>query len=146
MKPNFKKYCIFLALFAAAAALILLFVKCNEADVTIVIGFPAENAADAVDYTRSKPISDRQTVNHILFALLSGKSLAGPAAPDTPPDAVMMIQSKKENLAYQFSVWVDQTNVIYAMGTGSEAAEYRVTGSLSDEELRIFDRIKSAEN
>ena len=32
MKPEFKKCCIFLALLAAAAVLIVLFIKWNEAD------------------------------------------------------------------------------------------------------------------
>lgn len=73
MKPDFKKCCIFLVLLAAAAVLIVLFIKWNEADVSITIGFPVE--AGAVDYTNSKPISDRRTVNLILFALLTGKSL-----------------------------------------------------------------------
>ena len=42
MKPEFKKCCIFLALLAAAAVLIVLFIKWNEADVSITIGFPVE--------------------------------------------------------------------------------------------------------
>lgn len=151
MKPNIKKCGIFLALFvlAAAALLVLLFVKCkecNEPDVKIVIGFPVpvEGTTFGVDYTNSKPISDRQTVNRILFAMLSGKSLAGSAVPNTLPDAVMMVQPKGENLAYIFSVWVDQNSVIYAMGTGDEATEYRVIDYLSDEECRIFDGSKTA--
>ena len=153
MKTNIKKYGIFLALFALAAAtftlLVLLFVKCNECnepDVKIVIGFPVKGSTPAVDYTNSEPISDKRTVNRILFALLSGKSLAGSAAPNTPPDAVMMIEPKKENLAYIFSVWVDQNSVIYAMETGDEATEYRVINNLSDEECRIFAGIKTAED
>lgn len=87
MKPDFKKCCIFLALLAAAAVLIVLFIKWNEADVSITIGFPVE--AGAVDYTNSKPISDRRTVNRILFALLTGKALADSAVPNVPPDAVI---------------------------------------------------------
>ena len=147
---SLKKYGMFLALFALAAAtftlLVLLFVKCNEPDVKIVIGFPVEGSTPAVDYTNSEPISDKQTVNRILFAMLSGKSLAGSAAPNTPPDAVMMIEPKKENLAYIFSVWVDQNSVIYAMETGDEATEYRVINNLSDEECRIFAGIKTAKD
>ena len=143
-KSYLKKCCIFLVLFAAVASLILLFAKCNEADVNIVIGFPVEATTTAIDYTNSKPISDKRTVNRILFALLSGKSLAGSAAPNTPPDAIMMIQSKGENLAYLFSVWVDQTSVIYAMGTDGEATEYRMIDNLSNEEYRNFDNIKAA--
>lgn len=151
MKPNVKKCGIFLALFAVAAValLVLLFVKCNEAneaDVDIVIGFPVEAVTPAVDYTNSKPISDKQTVNRILFAMLSGKALAGSAVPNTPPDAVMMIQPKGENLAYIFSVWVDQSSVIYAMGTGDEVTEYRMIDHLSDAECRIFDGIKAAKD
>lgn len=144
MKTGFKKCCIFFILFAAVVSLVLLFVKCNEADVNVVIGFPAD--ATAIDYTNSKPISDRRTVNHILLALLSGKALAGTAAPSTPPDAVMMIGSKEENLAYQFSVWIDQDSIIYAMGTGGEAAEYRIVDNLSesDEVYRVFADVKAA--
>lgn len=156
MKPNIKKYGIFLALFAFAAAafalLVLLFVKCkecNEPDVKILIGFPVEGTGTppAVDYTNSEPISDKQTVNRILFAMLSGKSLAGSAVPNTPPDTVMMVMvigPEKENYAYPFSVWVDQNSVIYAMGTGDEATEYRVIDHLSDEVCRIFDGSKTA--
>lgn len=149
MKPNIKKCGIFLALFvlAAAALLVLLFVKCkecNEPDVKIVIGFPVEGSTPAVDYTNSEPISDKRTVNRILFAMLSGKSLDGSAVPNTPPDTVMMVQPKGENLAYTFSVWVDQNSVIYAMGTGDKATEYRVIDYLSEEECRIFDGSKTA--
>ena len=142
MKPDFKKCCIFLALLAAAAVLIVLFIKWNEADVSITIGFPVE--AGAVDYTNSKPISDRRTVNRILFALLTGKSLAGSAAPDMPPDAVMMIRPKEENIGYPFSIWLDQTSVIYAMGTGDDAAEYRIVNNLSDEEYRVLNSMIAA--
>ena len=141
MKPDFKKCCIFLALLAAAAVLIVLFIKWNEADVSITIGFPAE--AGAVDYTNSKPISDRRTVNRILFALLTGKSLAGSAAPDMPPDAVMMIRPKEENIGYPFSIWLDQASVIYTVGTDDETAEYRIV-SISDEEYRVFNSIIAA--
>ncbi len=141
MKPDFKKCCIFLVLLAAAAVLIVLFIKWNEADVSITIGFPAE--AGAVDYTNSKPISDRRTVNRILFALLTGKSLAGSAAPDMPPDAVMMIRPKEENIGYPFSIWLDQASVIYTVGTDDETAEYRIV-SISDEEYRVFNSIIAA--
>ncbi len=141
MKPDFKKCCIFLALLAAAAVLIVLFIKWNEADVSITIGFPVE--AGAVDYTNSKPISDRRTVNRILFALLTGKSLAGSAAPDMPPDAVMMIRPKEENIGYPFSIWLDQASVIYTVGTDDETAEYRIV-SISDEEYRVFNSIIAA--
>ena len=141
MKPDFKKCCIFLALLAAAAVLIVLFIKWNEADVSITIGFPVE--AGAVDYTNSKPISDRRTVNRILFALLTGKSLDDSAVPNVPPDAVMMIRPKEENIGYPFSIWLDQTSVIYAMGTGDDAAEYRIV-SISDEEYRVFNSIIAA--
>ena len=141
MKPDFKKGCIFLVLLAAAAELIVLFIKWNEADVSITIGFPAE--AGAVDYTNSKPISDRRTVNRILFALLTGKSLAGSAAPDMPPDAVMMIRPKEENIGYPFSIWLDQASVIYTVGTDDETAEYRIV-SISDEEYRVFNSIIAA--
>ena len=141
MKPDFKKCCIFLVLLAAAAVLIVLFIKWNEADVSITIGFPAE--AGAVDYTNSNPISDRRTVNRILFALLTGKSLAGSAAPDMPPDAVMMIRPKEENIGYPFSIWLDQASVIYTVGTDDETAEYRIV-SISDEEYRVFNSIIAA--
>ena len=141
MKPDFKKCCIFLVLLAAAAVLIVLFIKWNEADVSITIGFPAE--AGAVDYTNSKPISDRRTVNRILFALLTGKSLAGSAAPDMPPDAVMMIRPKEENIGYPVSIWLDQASVIYTVGTDDETAEYRIV-SISDEEYRVFNSIIAA--
>lgn len=147
MKPVLKKYCVILVLVAAAALLVLLFVKCkecNEPDVKIVIGFPVEGSTPAVDYTNSEPISDKQTVNRILLAMLSGKSLDGSAAPNTPPDTVMMIRPQKENYGYLFSVWVDQNSVIYAMGTGDEATEYRVINNLSDEECRILDGSKTA--
>ena len=95
MKPDFKKCCIFLALLAAAAVLIVLFIKWNEADVSITIGFPVE--AGAVDYTNSKPISDRRTVNRILFALLTGKALADSAVPNVPPDAVIDDTAQRRN-------------------------------------------------
>ncbi len=141
MKPDFKKCCIFLVLLAAAAVLIVLFIKWNEADVSITIGFPVE--AGAVDYTNSKPISDRRTVNRILFALLTGKSLDDSAAPDMPPDAVMMIRPKEENIGYPFSIWLDQASVIYTVGTDDETAEYRIV-SISDEEYRVFNSIIAA--
>lgn len=144
MNPNIKKYGIFLALFAAVALLIFLFVKRDETNVDIVIGLSVEATTTAVDFTNSKPISDKRTVNRILFALLSGKSLAGSVAPNTPPDAIMMIRFKEENLAYLFSVWVDQTSVVYVMGTDNETTEYRIIENLSDEEFRIFDSIKAA--
>ena len=99
--------------------------------------------AGAVDYTNSKPISDRRTVNRILFALLTGKSLAGSAAPDMPPDAVMMIRPKEENIGYPFSIWLDQASVIYTVGTDDETAEYRIV-SISDEEYRVFNSIIAA--
>lgn len=146
IKPHLKKCCIILVLLAAVASFILLLVKCNEADVTIAIGFPAQAETAAIDYTSSKPISDKQTVNRILLALLSGKPLTNSAAPNTPPDAVMMIQFKEENIAYQFSVWVDQPRVIYAMETGDEAVEYRVIDNLTSEEFRVLDRVKVAKS
>ena len=142
MKPEFKKCCIFLVLLAAAAVLIVLFIKWNEADVSITIGFPVE--AGAVDYTNSKPISDRRTVNLILFALLTGKSLDDSAVPNMPPDAVMMIRPKEENIGYPFSIWLDQTSVIYAMGTGDDATEYRIVNNLSDEEYRVLNSMIAA--
>ena len=142
MKPGFKKCCIFLVLLAAAAVLIVLFIKWNEADVSITIGFPVE--AGAVDYTNSKPISDRRTVNLILFALLTGKSLDDSAVPNMPPDAVMMIRPKEENIGYPFSIWLDQTSVIYAMGTGDDATEYRIVNNLSDEEYRVLNSMIAA--
>ena len=142
MEPDFKKCCIFLVLLAAAAVLIVLFIKWNEADVSITIGFPVE--AGAVDYTNSKPISDRRTVNLILFALLTGKSLDDSAVPNMPPDAVMMIRPKEENIGYPFSIWLDQTSVIYAMGTGDDATEYRIVNNLSDEEYRVLNSMIAA--
>ena len=142
MKPDVKKCCIFLVLLAAAAVLIVLFIKWNEADVSITIGFPVE--AGAVDYTNSKPISDRRTVNLILFALLTGKSLDDSAVPNMPPDAVMMIRPKEENIGYPFSIWLDQTSVIYAMGTGDDATEYRIVNNLSDEEYRVLNSMIAA--
>ena len=142
MKPDFKKCCIFLVLLAAAAVLIVLFIKWNEADVSITIGFPVE--AGAVDYTNSKPISDRRTVNLILFALLTGKSLDDSAVPNMPPDAVMMIRPKEENIGYPLSIWLDQTSVIYAMGTGDDATEYRIVNNLSDEEYRVLNSMIAA--
>ena len=142
MKPDFKKCCIFLVLLAAAAVLIVLFIKWNDADVSITIGFPVE--AGAVDYTNSKPISDRRTVNLILFALLTGKSLDDSAVPNMPPDAVMMIRPKEENIGYPFSIWLDQTSVIYAMGTGDDATEYRIVNNLSDEEYRVLNSMIAA--
>ena len=142
MKPDFKKCCIFLVLLAAAAVLIVLFIKWNEADVSITIGVPVE--AGAVDYTNSKPISDRRTVNLILFALLTGKSLDDSAVPNMPPDAVMMIRPKEENIGYPFSIWLDQTSVIYAMGTGDDATEYRIVNNLSDEEYRVLNSMIAA--
>ena len=94
--------------------------------------------ARRIFYTNSKPISDRRTVNRILFALLTGKSLDDSAVPNVPPDAVMLIRPKEENIGYPFSIWLDQTSVIYAVGTGGDAAEYRIVNNLSDEEYRVL--------
>ena len=49
-----------------------------------------------------------------------------------------MIRPKEENIGYPFSIWLDQTSVIYAMGTGDDAAEYRIVNNLSDEEYRVL--------
>ena len=135
-----KQVVVILALIVVAALVVLLFVKFNagnEADIKVVIGRPVEASETAVDFTNSPKLS-KKTTNHILLALLSSKSLPDHAAPNTQPDAVMMIQN--DGLAYMYSVWVDGNGLIYAMQTDGEATAYRVA-SLSGDELRLFEGI-----
>lgn len=140
MRAIFRKYGIFLALIAVAALSVLLFVKCNEPELKIVIGRPVEGSETAADFTNSPKFSKKAT-NGILFALLSSKALPEQASPGTPPDRIMMIQNG--GISYVFSVWLDESDLIYAKQIDGEAIDdYRVA-SLSDDELGYFENISS---
>lgn len=135
-----RKYLVLLALIVAVILSVLLFVKYNggnEAEIEILIGRPVEASETAVDFTHSPKLS-KKTANNILLALLSGKSLPDQAAPTMPPAAIIMIQS--DGVAYMYSAWVDESDLIYAIQTDDEATDYRVA-SLSGDELDFFEGI-----
>lgn len=124
--------------------LVLLFVEHNKPCFNIVFGSPKTDGGTevtAVDFTNSKPL-DKRTAEHIILGFVSGRSLPSSAAPSTTPDAVMMVRSREDNTAYLFSVWVDETRVIYAMGTDSDITEYRSFNNLTSDVRGVFDRLK----
>lgn len=98
-----------------------------------------ENEISAVDFTSSKPINGKEKANKIILSLILGETVPESSAPNTVPDAILMIQAGRKEVAYFFPIWINEDSIIFLVKNGEEK-EYREIDTLSDAELKaLFD-------
>lgn len=105
-----KLICILLCLLVLAAAGIYCVVELRKPDFEILIGM--QKGDDAVDYTRSTPLTDSEDIDTVIFTLMQTVPLQEVAAQEHSPSAVIMISRRNSDTAYSFSLWLSDNKVI----------------------------------
>lgn len=88
--------------------------KSGELDYSIMIGIPSadENGElGAVDFTKSKPLSDREDMNTVIFSLMG--AVAAEDKPEQNPDAEVWISDAKSGICYcKVRLWIGDHEIL----------------------------------
>ena len=111
----------------------------QKSDYEILIGVPVKDEDDsaAVDYQKSKPLTEKEDRNIVLFSLLQARSIEKPKITEQLADAVIMIGDPQADVSYaQITLWVDESSIIAETGDG-ELPDYKeIAGNSYADELR----------
>ena len=90
---------------------VYLLYESQKSDYEILIGVPVKGEDDsaAVDYQKSKPLTEKEDRNTVLFSLLQARSIEKPKITEQLADAVIMIGDPQADISYaQITLWVDE--------------------------------------
>ena len=111
----------------------------QKSDYEILIGVPVKGEDDsaAVNYQKSKPLTEKEDRNTVLFSLLQARSIEKPEITEQLADAVIAISDPQANISYaQISLWVDESSIIAETGD-EELPDYKeITDNSYADELR----------
>lgn len=118
---------------------VYLLYESQKSDYEISIGVPVKGEDDsaAVDYQKSKPLTEKEDRNIVLFSLLQARSIEKPKITEQLADAVIMIGDPQADVSYaQITLWVDESSIIAETGDG-ELPDYKeIAGNSYADELR----------
>ncbi len=122
-----KLICLLLCIVILAAVGIYCVIELRKPDFEIVIGMPKGD--DAVDYTRSTPLTDSDDIDTVIFTLMQTAPLQEVAEQEHSPAAVIMISRRNSNTSYNFSLWLSDNKVIIHSPNGTY---YAVCGAQAE--------------
>lgn len=111
----------------------------QKSDYEILIGVPVKGEDDsaAVDYQKSKPLTEKEDRNTVLFFLLQARSIEKPKITEQLADAVIAISDPQANIFYaQIFLWGDESSIIAETGDEELPDHKEIAGNSYADELR----------
>ncbi|MGL5149918.1 MAG: hypothetical protein ACRC7N_05000 [Clostridium sp.] len=140
----YKKILLVLLIAILVSGNVYLYNKMENLDYSIIIGTPygSSNVVERTDF--SKPLSDRDEVNEIIFTLMSGDSIVKPDVCKKLPDSTIWVNDWDIGATYfVVNIWVDGDDIIIESGINSVSPSYKkVTGDRATTLKSIMQKYK----
>ena len=121
---------------------IYLYTKIQKLDYDIVIGVPVvgENGDIANNFLNSKPISNKDDFNSLIFSLIDATSINKPIICENLPNSIITINDRENAIQYYDAyVWIDGTSLI--IGTIEENPIYKIIDTNNSQKiLKIIEK------
>ena len=121
-------------------------IRTPKLDYKILIGIPVNSEGDnsvGVDFTKSKPLKDKEDVTTIFLSLLRARTIDKTETTEHLPDAVITISDYSQAcISYaQITLWVDKSSIIAETGD-EELPDYKeiADNSYADELRNIIEK------
>lgn len=137
-----KKILLFLLITILVLSNGYLYTKMEKLDYAIVIGTPAVNGNVIERTDFSKPLSDKDDFNTVIFTLIDGQPIDKPEVCQRLADSTIRFNDWDFGVTYYIvNVWFDGNDIIIENNVNSESPNYRkISGSRATELKRIIEK------
>ncbi|SCK03386.1 Uncharacterised protein [uncultured Clostridium sp.] len=136
----YKKIGIIVLILVLALGNVYFYTKIDKLDYDIIIGTTVigENSDIAINFSKSKPISNKDDFNSIVFSLMDSVSIDKPKICENPPDSVITFNDRKDGIQYYTAnIWINNNSLIIK-SNGNESTYKIIEADRAQEIIKII--------
>lgn len=136
----YKKIGIIILIIFLALGNVYFYTKTDKLDYDIIIGNTVigENSDVAINFSKSKPISNKDDFNSIVFSLMDSVSIDKPKICENPPDSVITFNDRKNGIQYYTANFWINNNILIVQSNGNESNYKIIEADRAQEIIKII--------
>lgn len=140
----FKKLSLLIIISLLLGSNIYLYTKTEKLDYDILVGTPVKGEDESIgsNFLNSKPISNKDDFNTLIFYLMDATSIDKPKICENLPDSIITFNDWENGIQYyEINIWINKNSLI--IGTIGEESSYKIIeNNRAEEILNIIEKYK----